>query len=227
MTERNNIQLGEGSESNVPHLLETIHSCTFCCVQEIDPGLKTRDFSNDLLYGSTVIYRGLRVLDGASNGCAFFTETLSSLESILSAHGYEQGSASPNFRPENWIYELFFSHYTGYLETAREEWRCAKGELMEDTQQPQQEQADYLALAYQGTRVKKKCYYLSRGLQEEHRSRRPSSRDHPDSTVLAQLQRRINSVGKETPLGVRDSAPRLHGACPFALPYEIAKNRSR
>jgi hypothetical protein len=155
MTDRDDLQSEEGFELAIPGLPETIHSCSFCYVQELDPSLKrTRTTSDDLSSGTAVRYRGSRVLDGASNGCAFFKDTHSSLESILNAHGYEQGSASPNFRPENWIYELFFSDHTGRLETARGEWRCAKGELPGDTQQPRQERASYLALAYQGTHVK-------------------------------------------------------------------------
>ena len=76
---------------------------------------------------------------------------------FLVAHGYEQGSASPNFRPENWIYELFFSDHTGHLETATGEWSCAKGELSGDTHSPRQQRSSFLALAYQGMHVEEYC----------------------------------------------------------------------
>ncbi len=94
------------------------------------------------------------MLDGASNGCAFYKDALRSLESILSAYGYQYGSASPNFQPRNWIYELFFSDSTGYLELATGQWICAKGEIVGDKQKPQQEQVSYCVLANPGTLVK-------------------------------------------------------------------------
>jgi hypothetical protein len=152
MTDLKNLGLGGGCELS-PDLSGPIHSCSFCCVQEIDPCLKEFIPRNDLTTGTVVKYRGLRVLDGASNGCAFFKVALDLLESILSEHGYNQGSASPNFRPENWIYELFFSDHTGYLETAAGEWKCSEGELLRDTQQPPQERARYFVVADQGKPV--------------------------------------------------------------------------
>jgi hypothetical protein len=130
------------------------HSCSFCSVQEIDPHIsRVKETGSDLSSGTVVRYRGSRVLEGALNGCTFFKDTLDLLESILVAHGYRQGSASPEFRPQNWIYELFFSDYTRLLETAVGYWRCAKGELSGDTQRPRQETSGFLALAYQGMHI--------------------------------------------------------------------------
>jgi hypothetical protein len=135
-----------------------IHSCSFCYVQEIDPHIsKAKEVDDDLSSGTVVNYRGSRVLEGVLNGCTFFKDILGPLESILVAHGYEQGSASPNFRPQNWIYELFFTDYTRRLESATGDWRCAKGELLGDTQHPRQETSTFLALAYQGMHVEEYC----------------------------------------------------------------------
>lgn len=104
--------------------------------------------------GSSIRYRGSRVQDGALAGCAFFKAALDSLQSILKTHEREQGSDLPHFRPQNWIYELFFSGYTVNLETARGTWTCAMGELRGDTQQPDQKASLYFVLACQGTELK-------------------------------------------------------------------------
>ena len=113
MSDSSDIMGKEDPELTVPALPETIHSCGFCYVQEIDPGLNNRDGQ----WSSTALkYRGSRVLDGASNGCVLFQDILRSLETILGAYGYEQGSSSVNFLPENWVYQLSFSRTYGRLE---------------------------------------------------------------------------------------------------------------
>lgn len=131
-----------------------MHSCSACFIQEIDPKAGRKGNGLDQSSGTIVRYRGSRVLEGALNGCDFFKHILDPLEFILIAHGYEQGSASPNFRPENWIYELFFSsYYTEHLETANGRWMCAKGELPGVTGHPEQGRSSFLALAYQGMHI--------------------------------------------------------------------------
>lgn len=154
MDDREGLRSEEETETADPSLPGSIHSCSFCYVQELDPGLTRKPTAGDLSSGTVIKYRGSRVLDGASNGCAFFKDVFAPLEAILSTYAYQQGSDSPRFRPENWVYELFFSNHTGYLETAMGTWECAKGELPGDTQQPKQNYSDYIVLAYEGTDAK-------------------------------------------------------------------------
>ncbi|OAL45520.1 HET-domain-containing protein [Pyrenochaeta sp. DS3sAY3a] len=150
MNGKEGFQSGEDQEMADTSFLEIIHSCSFCNVQELDPGMEPKRTAGDLSSGTLIRYRGSRVRDGASEGCTFFKDAFDSLESILKTHEHEQGSDSPHFRPENWIYELFFSGHTGRLETASGVWRCVMGELRGDTRQPKQRASSYFVLACQG-----------------------------------------------------------------------------
>lgn len=132
-----------------------IHSCSFCNVQELDPSMERKKGVNDDLFSGTLIrYRGSRIRDGALEGCTFFKDAFDSLQSIFETHEHEQAGDSPGFRPENWIYELFFSNYTKRLETARGTWRCAVGELQGDMRHPEQKERSYLVLACEGAELK-------------------------------------------------------------------------
>jgi hypothetical protein len=160
MNGKESFQSREDQQMADPSFPELIHSCCFCNVQELDPGMHPKRTPGDLSSGTLIRYRGSRVRGGALEGCAFFKDAFDSLQSILKNHEHYQGSASPHFRLENWIYELFFSNHTGRLETARGTWRCAMGELRGDTQHPEQKDSHYLVLACQGTGSKE--YILAR-----------------------------------------------------------------
>jgi hypothetical protein len=137
--------------NTLPDPLGIIHSCSFCYVQEIDPAFSRKLYH--LSSGTSIKYRGSRVVEGASNGCAFFQVALSSLHAILNEHRHINDTASPLFRSENWTYELFFflANKTGKFERAKGQWACAEGELPENIQFPTQKPAYYVLLAYPGT----------------------------------------------------------------------------
>lgn len=165
-----------------PSFPESIHTCSFCSVQELDPGIERKRTVDNLSSGTLIRYRGSRVRDGALEGCAFFKNAFDSLQSILITHEYEQGSDSTRFRPENWIYDLFFSDYTGYLETARGTWRCAIGELRGETQLPVQKGSSYFVLACQGTEPQEDIPVRILTM-----NRRPCSGEHSYPTISARF----------------------------------------
>jgi hypothetical protein len=108
ITGKESFQSREDQQMADPSFPELIHSCCFCNVQELDPGMDPKRTPGDLSSGTLIRYRGSRVRDGALAGCAFFKDAFDSLQSILKNHEHDQGSDSPHFRLENWIYELSF-----------------------------------------------------------------------------------------------------------------------
>lgn len=134
-----------------------IHSCSFCCVQEIDPSMKTLIHEPNV--GSIVKYRGSRVLDGASNGCAFFQDMITYLEPILKSHGCRDGSASARkFQPEKWICMFFLSEHLGAMEMVWAQWTCAKDELPGINEGFDRTMATYWVMACKGMCMKSSCY---------------------------------------------------------------------
>lgn len=155
MNNEESFESGEDPEMLNSRFPGLIHSCSFCSVQELDPSVELkREVNDDLFSGTLIRYRGPRIRDGALQGCAFFKDAFDSLQSILETHEHEQTSDSPRFRPENWIYELYFIDYTDRLETARGTWKCAMGELAGDVRHPKQKEPYYFVLAHQGTGLK-------------------------------------------------------------------------
>lgn len=139
--------------SRLPGHHGKIHSCSFCSVQEIDPTIKT--FIHEPNEGSIVKYRGSRVLDGASKGCAFFQDMITYLEPILKSHRYGDGSASARkFQPENWTCVLFLSEYLGAMEYVWAQWTCAKDELPGVNEGFDRTMATYCVMACEGTFIK-------------------------------------------------------------------------
>lgn len=163
MDDKESFQSGRDQNRAEPSFPGLIHSCSFCNVQELDPGMEPKRTAGDPSSGTIIKYRGSRVRDGALAGCAFFKHAFDSLQSILRTDRYEQGRDSPHFRPENWIHELFFSDHTGRLETARGTWKCAMGEVWGDAQQPKQKDSYYFVLACQGTELYKRVCSGSNG----------------------------------------------------------------
>lgn len=127
---------------------ETIHSCDFCAVQEIDPDLKSRGDDSAVC---VIKYRGSRVLDGALKGCAFFQELITHLEPILKANGYEDKMTSARkFRLNNWVSKLCFYEFCGTLQTAIVEWNCVKGGITRMNSGFDMSRAVYCLMAYHG-----------------------------------------------------------------------------
>ena len=129
-SEVNPFQLLQTLRASFPARPGSIHSCSFCAVQELDPLIKVQ--IEEQLYDVAIIkYRGLRCIQGAINGCALFQEFISLLVRELNTRGYDANSPAAHIDPERWVCQLhtMISVFPDDLQRIGATWKSSKDQL--------------------------------------------------------------------------------------------------
>ena len=129
-SEVNPFQLLQTLRASFPVRPGSIHSCTSCAVQELEPLVKVQ--IEEQLYDVAIIkYRGLRCIQGALNGCALFQERISLLVRELNARGYDANSPAAHIDPERWVcqFHTMVSLFPDDLQRIGATWKSTKDQL--------------------------------------------------------------------------------------------------
>lgn len=104
-THSNYLQDGS-SNSWTSDLVNSIHSCAFCRVQEVDPSTQKRGWTGNPIPAIVIRYRGNKIIYGASQECLFFKHIL---------NFYTEGEYSDPAYVQSIVSNIECSRYCYYL----------------------------------------------------------------------------------------------------------------